>query len=120
MIIVTYLQYSPIRISLAFLLATIFPFGIDGNIDEKHLVPRIPTKDYSSFQILFINHSPPLIYLNVLFVKLSFYVVILPNIMYSYQTCPIVMLLFFMPNFSMSKVLVTNFIASNSTTTNSY
>ena len=35
-------------------LSTISPFDIDGNIDEKHLVPRIPTKR------LFIFFSNPL------------------------------------------------------------
>ena len=43
---VTYLQYYPIRISSAFILPTISPFGTDGNIDEKHLLPRIPTTKY--------------------------------------------------------------------------
>ena len=41
--LIMFLQYSPIGISLAVMLPTISPFGIDGNIDEKHLVPRIPT-----------------------------------------------------------------------------
>ena len=52
-------KYSPIEISSSFMFPTISPFGIDGNIDEKHLVPRIQlAKDcYISFQIIFINHS---------------------------------------------------------------
>jgi hypothetical protein len=41
--LIMFLQYSHIEVSLAFMLPTISPFGIDGNIDEKHLVPRIPT-----------------------------------------------------------------------------
>ena len=41
--LIMFLQYSPIGISLAFMLPKISPIGIDGNIDEKHLAPRIPT-----------------------------------------------------------------------------
>jgi len=41
-----------VGISVAFMLPTylltIFPFGIDGNIDEKNLIPRITKKDCSS------------------------------------------------------------------------
>ena len=41
--LIMFLQYSPIGISSSFMLLTISSFDIDGNIDEKHLVPRIPT-----------------------------------------------------------------------------
>ena len=48
--LIIFLQYSPIGISSAFILPTVSPFGIDGNIDEKYLVPRIPTlKDWYLF-----------------------------------------------------------------------
>ena len=100
--LIMFLQYSPIGISLAFIFPIIYPFGIDGNIDEKHL----EFQEYQqlnivilSFQILFINHSSPLIYLNVLY-KLStyqsvFYILISP------------------PLTSMSKVSATIYYYSN-------
>ena len=40
--IIMFQEYSPIGISLAFMLLKISPFGIDSSIDEKDLVPRIP------------------------------------------------------------------------------
>ena len=44
--IIMFLQYSPIEVSLTFMLPRISPFGIDGNIDEKHLVPKMPIVKY--------------------------------------------------------------------------
>lgn len=38
-------------------LPTISPFGIDGNIDEKHLVPKMPTKAKQSSHSLHQSYS---------------------------------------------------------------
>ena len=73
--LIMFLQYSPMGISSTFILPIISPFSIDGNIDEKHQVPRIPTVQvcYPFFSNPLHQSLSPLIYLNVLYIKLFFH-----------------------------------------------
>lgn len=100
---------NTIRIHASNNLTTISSFGIDGNIDEKHLVPRMPTR-----LLIFLFKYSLSIILPIDICQCAFYQTVIPWCTLcqnspNFHVVHISNMLFCMPNFSPIEINVKGF-----------